>query len=121
MEKRQQPNLHRSITLARSQRYQLTAFTKPMTKPVESAVQKPELAQTYNQESADIGERLKGCFPADIKTFLFSLVTIVYLIAAMMHFLGWSGDNTMLNTIIGVMGGYNGLTEVKALVPWGKE
>lgn len=122
MEQRREPHLHDSFThkQARLIRSQVTSFAKPMTQSAASTAQQSEPNQNCNQGNANIRDRLKGCFLADSKTFLFALVAIVYLIVSIIRFFGWTGDTTMLDTLLRIVGVYAGLPGVQALLPWGK-
>lgn len=82
---------------------------------VSQVHQQPKPKQTRNQEDTTVKERLKGCLPTDTRTFLFALVAIVYLIAGIIHFFGWTGDTSMLTSLLEIVGGYKGLTEVTSL------
>jgi len=87
---------------------------------VSQVHQQPEPEQERNQEDASIGKRLKRCLPTDLKSFLFALVVVVYLIIGVIHF-GETGDPSMLAPLLYTVGAYAGLSEGKALFSRGKK
>jgi hypothetical protein len=109
---RQPPNLHSDFTLARLQRNQFLFRSDHLNEPTKSnnRSRNPEPISTH--EGMSVKECLIACLPTDTKTFLFALVSIVYLMASVMHFFGWTGDSSMLTYLFGAVGSYKGVTDV---------
>jgi len=72
-----------------------------------------------DQAQRSLKETLINWLPRDPKTFLFELVVMTYLIVAVIHF-SFTGDTSMLMTLLPYIAAYVGLYEVKPLFSRGK-
>ncbi len=112
-------SLERSNRSMSSKPNKSTAHNKKTQLDAAQVCQPSIPKQNSNNKEASILNRLQSCVPTDTKTFLFTLVAIVYLIAAILHFFGWKGDTSMLTTLLEIIGGYRGLSEVTSVLSKG--
>jgi hypothetical protein len=67
-----------------------------------------------DQAQRSLKETLINWLPRDPNTFLFELVVVTYLIVAVIHFI-FTGDTSMLMTLLPYIAAYVGFSEVKPL------
>ena len=98
--------------------------TSEQKKPIQHNNQHPPHAEAQqkhepNQAQRSLQETLINWLPTDPNTFLFELVVVTYLMVAVIHF-SFTGDTSMLMTLLPYIAAYVGLSEVKPLFSRGK-
>ncbi len=100
-------NLLSSVIAFKRHSYAVTKIA--VLASLNDATESTAARSRYKQRTLSIGRR--KWLPPDDKTFLFTFIVLVYLIAALIHFFQ-VGDGSMLSTLLECVGAYVGIKTI---------